>query len=50
MLTSAGQVWLLDPGPHPDETTSADTLAVSLGTPVGLVLTHSHWDHILGPE
>ena len=50
VLTSAGQVWLLDPGPHPDETARAATLAVSLGRPVGLVLTHSHWDHILGPE
>ena len=50
VLTSAGQVWLIDPGPHPDETASASTLAASLGTPVGIVLTHSHWDHILGPE
>ncbi len=50
VLTSAGQVWLLDPGPHPDESARAATLAVCLGSPVGLVLTHSHWDHILGPE
>jgi glyoxylase-like metal-dependent hydrolase (beta-lactamase superfamily II) len=50
VLTNADQVWLIDPGLHPDETASAATLAASLGTPMGMVLTHSHWDHILGPE
>jgi glyoxylase-like metal-dependent hydrolase (beta-lactamase superfamily II) len=50
VLTSAGQVLLIDPGPHPDETSSAATVGASLGTLVGMVLTHSHWDHILGPE
>ncbi|NTU81806.1 MAG: MBL fold metallo-hydrolase [Chloroflexales bacterium] len=50
VLASAGQAWLIDPGPHPDEVAAAAGLAASLGTPVGIALTHSHWDHILGPE
>ncbi|HMQ35314.1 MAG TPA: MBL fold metallo-hydrolase, partial [Chloroflexaceae bacterium] len=50
LLASGGQVWLIDPGPHPDETAAAADLAAGLGALAGIVLTHSHWDHILGPE
>lgn len=51
VLASAGQAWLIDPGPHPDEVAAAAALAAQLpATIVGLALTHSHWDHILGPE
>jgi glyoxylase-like metal-dependent hydrolase (beta-lactamase superfamily II) len=51
VLASAGQAWLIDPGPHPDEVAEAADLAAGLGAAlVGIVLTHSHWDHILGPE
>ncbi len=50
LLASGGQVWLIDPGPHPDETAAAADLAAGLGAIARIVLTHSHWDHILGPE
>jgi glyoxylase-like metal-dependent hydrolase (beta-lactamase superfamily II) len=51
VLTSAGKSWLIDPGPHPDEIAEAADLAIGLGaTLTGIVLTHNHWDHILGPE
>jgi len=42
--------YLVDPGIFPDE---IDTLLTAIGRPSaikGIVITHSHWDHILGPE
>ncbi|GAB4424528.1 MAG: hypothetical protein OHK0015_03430 [Chloroflexi bacterium OHK40] len=51
LIVSAGSAALIDPGPHPDDVAAAADLAASLGARVELVLlTHSHWDHILGPE
>lgn len=51
VLFSAGQAWLIDPGPHPDEVAAAADLAARLGAAqITIALTHSHWDHILGPE
>lgn len=51
VLVSAGRAWLIDPGPHPDEIAAAADLAVGLGATLErITLTHSHWDHILGPE
>ncbi|MEI7771381.1 MAG: MBL fold metallo-hydrolase, partial [Chloroflexales bacterium] len=47
----AGQALLIDPGPHPDETDAiAAFVADHAATVAAIVLTHSHWDHILGPE
>ena len=48
---SGGQSLLIDPGIFPDE---IDGLSQALTeqnlTPFAILLTHSHWDHILGPE
>jgi glyoxylase-like metal-dependent hydrolase (beta-lactamase superfamily II) len=42
---------LIDPGPHPDEVDRAAAFAADAGATVAyLLLTHSHWDHILAPE
>lgn len=46
-----GQALLIDPGPHPDETDAIAAFVAERGATVAaIVLTHSHWDHILGPE
>lgn len=51
VLSSAGEAWLIDPGPHHDEVGEAADLAIGLGARIkSIILTHSHWDHILGPE
>jgi len=42
---------LIDPGIFPDEIAALARWVVEQGATVaGIVLTHSHWDHILGPE
>jgi glyoxylase-like metal-dependent hydrolase (beta-lactamase superfamily II) len=45
------QAVLIDPGLYPDE---IDRIRAHIyeqdASPAGIVLTHSHWDHILGPE
>ncbi|MBX0330147.1 MBL fold metallo-hydrolase [Oscillochloris sp. ZM17-4] len=46
-----GRALLIDPGPHPDETDAIAAFVAERGAAVAMiVLTHSHWDHILGPE
>jgi glyoxylase-like metal-dependent hydrolase (beta-lactamase superfamily II) len=46
-----GQALLIDPGPHPDETDAILAFVADQGATVAtILLTHSHWDHILGPE
>jgi glyoxylase-like metal-dependent hydrolase (beta-lactamase superfamily II) len=46
-----GQALLIDPGPHPDETDALAAFVSAHGATVAaIMLTHSHWDHILGPE
>ena len=43
--------WLVDPGIYPDEIGGQAAYLIDRElNPVGMVLTHSHWDHILGPE
>ncbi|MCG8352414.1 MAG: MBL fold metallo-hydrolase [Chloroflexales bacterium] len=50
-IVSAGQACLIDPGLHPDEIAALAALIVDQGAVLQtIVLTHSHWDHILGPE
>ncbi len=45
-----GQACLIDPGIFPKEIKSMAAFVREQGAePQGLVLTHSHWDHILGP-
>jgi len=48
-FVSSGEACLIDPGLLEDE---IDTLVAGLGnaTPTTIVLTHSDWDHVLGPE
>ena len=44
------EAYLVDPGIFPDE---IDRLVTDIGQPTaikGIIITHSHWDHILGPE
>lgn len=48
---SKGASLLIDPGIFPDEIdTVSQALAEHSLTPFAILLTHSHWDHILGPE
>jgi glyoxylase-like metal-dependent hydrolase (beta-lactamase superfamily II) len=51
IFISGGQAVLVDPGLFPDEITGLDRFIREQRTePACIVLTHSHWDHILGPE
>ncbi len=46
-----GQALLIDPGVFADEVALlAATVKGQGAEPVALLLSHSHWDHILGPE
>jgi glyoxylase-like metal-dependent hydrolase (beta-lactamase superfamily II) len=46
-----GQACLIDPGVYPGEIAAWQRAVRAHGwTPRALVLTHHHWDHILGPE
>ena len=48
---SAGEAVLVDPCMRPDEIDALAQFVAGQGAvPRWLVLTHSHWDHILGPE
>ena len=48
---SGGAACLIDPGVYPDEIAALARLTVEQGVASQIVvLTHSHWDHILGPE
>lgn len=51
VFISGGEAELIDPGLLPDEFAAIrGLLEVQRAQPVGLTLTHSHWDHVLGPE
>ena len=46
-----GEACLIDPGIYPDEIEAIAAFLREQGaTPRAIVLTHIHWDHILGPE
>jgi glyoxylase-like metal-dependent hydrolase (beta-lactamase superfamily II) len=51
VFVSGAQALLVDPGLFPDE---IDRIKAHIygrdASPTGIVLTHSHWDHVLGPE
>jgi hydroxyacylglutathione hydrolase len=48
---SEGEACLIDPGLFPDEIDDIARLIEERGArPSVIVLTHSHWDHIIGPE
>lgn len=51
MFLSAGQACLIDPGVYPDEIAAIrDFLAEHEAEAQAIVITHGHWDHVLGPE
>lgn len=51
LFLSEGEACLIDPGLFPDELEGiAHFLAERQVKPRAIVLTHSHWDHLLGPE
>jgi hydroxyacylglutathione hydrolase len=51
VFLSDGEACLVDPGIYADE---MDRIAFHVGeqnvSPESIVVTHSHWDHVLGPE
>lgn len=51
VFISQGQTLLVDPGMRPEEINGISRALHEHGAePRWLVLTHGHWDHILGPE
>lgn len=48
VLSSAGQVLVIDPGYFPRELAELCALAESAGQVQGVVFTHGHWDHVVG--
>jgi glyoxylase-like metal-dependent hydrolase (beta-lactamase superfamily II) len=51
LFVSRGEAALVDPAMRPAEIDAIAQQAASLGVaPRWLVITHSHWDHVLGPE
>ena len=51
VLIDAGQACLIDPGIYPAEVAGIARFVAAQGaTPALIALTHSHWDHVLGPE
>jgi len=50
IFVSGGQAALVDPGLYPDEIADIDRFVrEQQAEPACIILTHSHWDHILGP-
>ena len=50
IFLSRGQACLVDPGVFPEEVLSIRRFVEDRGAAVrAIVLTHSHWDHVLGP-
>jgi hydroxyacylglutathione hydrolase len=46
-----GEAYAVDPSVFPDEIDALAQHIAALGARLrGIILTHSHWDHILGPE
>lgn len=51
IFISEGQALLIDPGMFPDEVAAIKSFVEKQGATVqAIVLTHSHWDHVLGPQ
>ena len=50
VIVDRGEACLIDPGLLPSEIDGMrDFILASDATPRSIVLTHSHWDHVLGP-
>ena len=51
ILVDGTEACLIDPGIYPDEIEAIAHFMTARGVaPRSIVLTHGHWDHILGPE
>ncbi|MBN1659648.1 MAG: GNAT family N-acetyltransferase [Anaerolineae bacterium] len=51
IVVDGGQACLIDPGVYPDEIEAIARFVGECGAVTSaIVLTHGHWDHILGPE
>lgn len=51
VFLSGGEAVLIDPGLLPDEIAALQRLLTEQrAAPAIVALTHSHWDHVLGPE
>jgi glyoxylase-like metal-dependent hydrolase (beta-lactamase superfamily II) len=51
VFVNGSEACLIDPGLYPDEIEDVRRLVGEKGArPAVIVLTHSHWDHIVGPE
>lgn len=51
VFINGGQAILVDPGLFPDEVDQIRAhIYAQAAAPTRIVLTHSHWDHVLGPE
>jgi len=51
VILDAGEACLIDPGLLPSEIDAiADFVSSRDAVPTTIVLTHCHWDHVLGPE
>ncbi len=51
VFISAGEACLIDPGLVPDEMDGLEAKIKSEGALLkAMILTHAHWDHVLGPE
>lgn len=51
VLVVEGRAWLIDPGVYPEEVDAVERFAAERrAKPAAVILTHYHWDHILGPE
>jgi hydroxyacylglutathione hydrolase len=51
IFVSGGQAALIDPGLFPDEIAGIDGFTrEQRAEPACIILTHSHWDHVFGPE
>lgn len=48
VLSSAGQVLVLDPGYFPRELAELQAVAASAGEVQAVVFSHGHWDHVVG--
>lgn len=51
VLLVEGRAWLVDPGIFPEEIDAVKRFCTGRQLPIaGIIITHYHWDHILGPE
>lgn len=48
VLSSDGQVLVIDPGYFPRELAELASLAHSAGQVQGVIFSHGHWDHVIG--